>query len=139
MSLDYCPRCGKLFSRTVRNLCFNCHQELEKEYERVAEFLRENPGLTLNELSEATGVSAKQITRWIREGRISIMQAPNLVIACEVCGAPIREGTLCDSCRRRLAKEVKQAAAPQIPVARKESGAASRDDTYHISDRLRAR
>jgi len=137
MSLDYCPRCGKLFSRTIREICFNCHQELEKDYERVVQFLKENPGLTLNELSEATGVSAKQITRWVREGRISIAMAPNLVIACEVCGTPIREGTLCESCRRRLAKEVKRV---QTPVVRREPDASvSREDTYHITDRLRDR
>jgi len=137
MSLDYCPRCGKLFSRTIREICFNCHQELEKDYERVVQFLKENPGLTLNELSEATGVGVKQITRWVREGRISIAMAPNLVIACEVCGTPIREGTLCESCRRRLAKEVKRI---QTPVVRREPDASvSREDTYHITDRLRDR
>jgi flagellar operon protein (TIGR03826 family) len=137
MSLDYCPRCGKLFSRTIREICFNCHQELEKDYERVVQFLKENPGLTLNELSDATGVGVKQITRWVREGRISIAMAPNLVIACEVCGTPIREGTLCESCRRRLAKEVKRI---QTPVVRREPDASvSREDTYHITDRLRDR
>ncbi|OUM98879.1 MAG: flagellar protein [Paenibacillaceae bacterium ZCTH02-B3] len=139
MGLEYCPRCGKLFSRTVRDICYNCHQELEKQYERVVAYLKEHPGLTLNELAEATEVSAKQITRWVREGRISIAQAPNIVIACEVCGTPIREGTMCDSCRRRLAREVKRVQMPKPAAARKNEDAASRDDTYHITDRLRDR
>ncbi|QDY84430.1 flagellar protein [Paenibacillus polymyxa] len=109
MNLDNCPRCGKLFIKNVRGICQNCIKEIEIEYERCVKHIRENKGVHMHELSEATGVSVKQITTFIREGRISIANAPNMTYPCEVCGIPIREGHMCDSCRTRLTKDLNQA------------------------------
>ncbi|AIW41961.1 MULTISPECIES: TIGR03826 family flagellar region protein [Paenibacillus] len=109
MNLDNCPRCGKLFIKNVRGICQNCIKEIEFEYERCVKHIRENKGIHMHELSEATEVSVKQITTFIREGRISIANAPNMTYPCEVCGIPIREGHMCDSCRTRLTKDLHQA------------------------------
>ncbi|MDP1510236.1 flagellar protein [Paenibacillus sp. CMAA1739] len=109
MNLDNCPRCGKLFIKNVRGICQNCIKEIEIEYERCVKHIRENKGIHMHELSEATGVSVKQITTFIREGRISIANAPNMTYPCEVCGIPIRDGHMCDSCRTRLTKDLNQA------------------------------
>ena len=76
--MDNCPRCGKLFIKNVRGICQNCIKEIEIEYERCVKHIRENKGIHMHELSEATGVSVKQITTFIREGRISIANAPNM-------------------------------------------------------------
>ncbi len=107
--MDNCPRCGKLFIKNVRGICQNCIKEIEIEYERCVKHIRENKGIHMHELSEATGVSVKQITTFIREGRISIANAPNMTYPCEVCGIPIRDGHMCDSCRTRLTKDLNQA------------------------------
>ncbi|QNV59202.1 hypothetical protein GMA19_04419 [Paenibacillus polymyxa E681] len=107
--MDNCPRCGKLFIKNVRGICQNCIKEIEFEYERCVKHIRENKGIHMHELSEATEVSVKQITTFIREGRISIANAPNMTYPCEVCGIPIREGHMCDSCRTRLTKDLNQA------------------------------
>ncbi|AJE52125.1 flagellar protein [Paenibacillus jamilae] len=109
MNLDNCPRCGKLFVKNVRGICQNCIKEIEVEYEHCVKHIRENKGIHMHELSEATGVSVKQITTFIREGRISIANAPNMTYPCEVCGIPIRDGHMCDSCRTRLTKDLNQA------------------------------
>ncbi|MBO9599113.1 MAG: flagellar protein [Cohnella sp.] len=110
-NLVYCPRCNKLFAKHFREVCNQCHQELEKDYERCIEYLRKNKGLTIQQLSEDTEISIKQITRWIREGRISLMDAPNMMYPCEVCGTLIRESNMCDACRGRLQKDVRNAQA----------------------------
>ncbi|THF80812.1 TIGR03826 family flagellar region protein [Cohnella fermenti] len=109
MDLANCPRCGRLFARHFRDICPNCHGDLEKEYETCTEFLRKNKGATITILSEETGVSIKQITRFIREGRISLYNAPNLSYPCEVCGVLIRDGNMCDNCRSRLRTDVNNA------------------------------
>lgn len=109
MDLVYCPRCNKLFAKHFREVCNNCHAELEKDYERCVEHLRKNRGLNIQQLSDETEISIKQITRWVREGRISLMDAPNLTYPCEICGSLIREGNMCDSCRTRLQKDVRNA------------------------------
>lgn len=107
MNLDNCPRCGKLFAKNFREVCPVCIREIDKEYELCANYLREFRGAIITELSEQTGVSIKQITKFIREGRISMINAPNLSYPCESCGTLIRENHICDTCRNRLEKDKK--------------------------------
>jgi len=104
-NLGNCPRCGKVFARGVHDVCPACVKEIEEEYERCHDYLKEHKGVTIYELSEATEVSVRQITKFIREGRISLEGAPNLAYPCESCGMLIREGTICDSCRKRLSRD----------------------------------
>ncbi|WP_139996956.1 TIGR03826 family flagellar region protein [Paenibacillus paridis] len=107
MNLDNCPRCGKLFAKNFRDVCPTCIRDIDKEYELCANYLREFKGSIITEVSDATGVSIKQITKFIREGRISIMNAPNMSYPCESCGSLIREHNLCDNCRHRIEKDKK--------------------------------
>ncbi|RIX47292.1 flagellar protein [Paenibacillus nanensis] len=104
MNLDNCPRCGRLFAKGIRDVCPSCMKEIDKEYQLCADFLRENKGATIHEVSDATGVSIRQISKFIREGRISIVNAPNMSYPCESCGTLIRDSHLCDDCRTRLTK-----------------------------------
>ncbi|GGG84410.1 TIGR03826 family flagellar region protein [Paenibacillus radicis (ex Gao et al. 2016)] len=105
MNLDNCPRCGKLFAKNFRDVCPACMKDIDKEYEICTTYLRENKGAIITELSDATGVSIRQITKFVREGRISLVNAPNMSYPCEVCGTLIRENHICDSCRGRLQKD----------------------------------
>lgn len=115
MNLDNCPRCGKLFAKNFRDVCPVCIREIDKEYELCANYLREHKGAIISELSDQTGVSIKQITKFIREGRISMMNAPNLSYPCESCGVLIRENHLCDACRARLTKDTRRALQSDQP------------------------
>jgi hypothetical protein len=90
-------------------LCQPCIKDLEHQYEICVNYLRENRGTNIQELSDATEIPIKEITRFIREGRISIANAPNMMYPCEVCGTLIRDGHMCDSCRSRLRKDISNA------------------------------
>lgn len=131
MNLDYCPRCGKLFARGMRDICPNCVKDIEDEYEKCVAYLKENRHITIQQLSEATEVSVRQITRFIREGRISVNAFPNMYYGCESCGSPIREGNLCPNCIKKLSNEIK---AQQAIEARLKADAqqADRLGTYQI-------
>ncbi|TLS50567.1 flagellar protein [Paenibacillus antri] len=107
LNVTNCPKCGRLMQKGIRSVCPNCHQEIEAQYEKCLKYLRENRKCTLGELSEATGVTTGLITKFIREGRISIAEFENMSYQCEVCGGSIRDGNLCESCRSRLVKDVK--------------------------------
>ena len=107
LGVGYCPRCQKLFAKNAFGMCGNCLREIEQEYDRCIQYLRENKRSTIEELSEATDVSIKQITKFIREGRISISQNPHMGYPCDGCGTTIRTGNMCPSCRSRLTSEVK--------------------------------
>ncbi|MFD1953944.1 TIGR03826 family flagellar region protein [Paenibacillus thailandensis] len=131
MNVDNCPRCGRLFAKNLREFCPNCIREIDKQYEKCADYLRENKGATIVELSEAVDVSIRQITKFIREGRISLMNAPNLSYPCEVCGTLIRESHICDNCRKRLEKDISSLnrQAGQSPA-----GAQDTHGAYRIKD-----
>lgn len=118
MNVGNCPRCGKLYVLNVMEACPSCLKEIEQQYFDCVEYLRVEKGANIQQLSEATGISIKQITKFIREGRISIVDAPNMMYPCEVCGTLIREGHMCDGCRARLTKELTGATQE---VSRKDS------------------
>ncbi|WP_017810946.1 MULTISPECIES: TIGR03826 family flagellar region protein [Paenibacillus] len=134
MNLANCPQCGKLYVANLRGMCGNCIKDIDQQYERCNQYLRENRGTTITELSEAVDVSIKQISTFIREGRISIANAPNMGYACEVCGTPIRENNMCEPCRTRLTKDIRN--AYQEDEAPKDSKATSQG-AYRIVDKYR--
>jgi len=131
--LANCVRCDALFVKTIRDICPKCHSEVEKEYDKCSQFLRkrENRGANIQQLSEATGVSIKQITRFIKEGRISTAGNPNLAYPCENCGTPILSGHLCETCASGLRREMVQDLDVEQRLAeeqRRRNAAA----TYHV-------
>jgi len=107
LNVTNCPKCGRLMQKGFLSICPHCHKETEEQYEKCRKYLRENRKCTLGELSEVTGVSTSQITKFIREGRISIAELANMSYACEMCGNSIREGHLCETCRSKLAKDIR--------------------------------
>ncbi|WP_340005400.1 TIGR03826 family flagellar region protein [Paenibacillus sp. FSL K6-0276] len=134
MNLDNCPRCGRLFVKNLMGLCQPCIKELEHEYEICVDYLRENKGTNIQELSDATEISIKEITRFIREGRISIANAPNMMYPCEVCGTLIRDGHMCESCRSRLRKDLTNAAKESADV---DTTKKTTEGAYRAIDKLR--
>src|SRR5690554_1778067 len=106
LNIGNCPRCGRIFAKGIKDVCQPCVKEIDQEYREVADYLRDNRGASLHIVSEETGVSNKQIIKFIREGRISLIDAPNLGIPCDVCGTLIREGIMCESCRGRFSKDL---------------------------------
>ncbi|WP_028550999.1 flagellar protein [Paenibacillus sp. UNC451MF] len=105
LNVDNCDRCGKIYVKNNYGLCGQCLKDIDLQYEKCLKYLREQRSCSIHELSEATEVSVKQITKFIREGRISIKNNPNMSYHCEICSTPIREHTICESCRQRLAKD----------------------------------
>lgn len=104
-----CPKCGRIFVKGIQDVCPNCYKEVEDQYDLCLKYLREHKQCNIYDLSEDTGVSVKQITKFIREGRISLVNSPNMNYGCEVCGTPIREGNMCENCRNKLSKDFKNA------------------------------
>ncbi len=74
----------------------------DEDCKRCNQYLREHRMVTIEELSKGTNIELTQITRYIREKRISIASSPNLRYGCESCNTPIREGNLCQACRSRF-------------------------------------
>ncbi|MFD0680759.1 MULTISPECIES: flagellar protein [unclassified Paenibacillus] len=137
LNVDNCKRCGKVYIKNTYGICGNCIKSIDLQYEKCLKYLREYRSCSINELSEATEVSVGQITKFIREGRISIKGNANMSYDCEVCGTQIREHTMCEPCRSRLAKETNQ--MHEDETRKKIQEVQSNKATYNIRDRLNDR
>lgn len=130
--VDNCPQCGKLYVKNYREICPACMQVIEQQYEECSKYLRENRKANLQELHEATEVPYKQIIKFIKEGRISLYDMPNLSYPCEVCGKMIKEQSMCDSCRKRLVQDISHMKETKQQGDPRRSG-------FKIEDRLKDR
>lgn len=103
MDVRNCRQCGRLFNYLGGpNICPACRDEIEKKFAEVKEYVRANPGATIQMVSEENDVSVQQIRQWVREERLEFSSDSPVGIECENCGASIRTGRFCDACKNKL-------------------------------------
>ncbi len=105
-----CIRCGRAFLWTGgRKICPKCLEEEEKAFEKVYNYLRDNPRATIKEISEATDVDEDLILDFIRQGRIQLKFTDVAgKLRCKRCGAPISSGEYCPRCLKELERSLSQ-------------------------------
>lgn len=108
MSLANCSSCGRLFNRTLRDICPDCVKEEDRIFGLVKEYLNDHPLATLTEVAQGVGVPEEQVLRLMKSGRV--LATPGFSYPCESCGAPIREGQFCARCAEELKLSMKEAA-----------------------------
>ena len=126
MDVINCKGCGRLFNALTRvRLCPNCLAKLEEKFQEVKKYINENPGSTIDIVSQECDVPAKQIKQWIREERLTFSEESMQGIECEQCGAMIRSGRFCDACKAKLQNELRS--ATYIPSAKEKKANRDKD------------
>ena len=121
MEVRNCRTCGRLFNYIggPANICPACRDELEKKFQVVKEYIRENPRASIQEISDANEVTTNQIRQWIREERLQFSEDSPVGIECENCGTTIRTGRFCENCKNTMAnalnKSIEKPKAPEPP------------------------
>ncbi|GAB6138560.1 hypothetical protein [Halanaerobaculum tunisiense] len=72
MALQKCSQCGQIFTNQInkdKKLCPTCYQQQRDEFRKVRDYLWDNPGVSVVEISRNTDVTEKTIREFIREGR----------------------------------------------------------------------
>ena len=107
-----CKRCGRVYNYIGGvPLCPSCRDADEEDYKRIKEYLYENPGASMSEVSEVLNVSVEKITRFLKEGRLEIVgEGGNFILACERCGKSIKTGRFCNECYAEISKDLGSAA-----------------------------
>ena len=108
MDIRNCSRCGNIYAYDGFNICMKCRRQDEEDFQKVKEYLDENPGATITEVTEETGVDSKKIIEFLRQGRLEVEDEANLLLSCERCGASIKTGRFCEKCILEMQKEFKQ-------------------------------
>lgn len=118
MEVKVCTRCKKMFQYiTGPNVCPKCRQIEEEQFQKVKEYLRENPGAAMNVVSEETSVPVKLIQSFLKQGRLEVVPGSPMMIHCEKCGLPIVTGKYCNKCKAELVGEL-SAVASEITKAK---------------------
>ncbi len=133
-NLRNCRSCGRLFVDTGQGSCPDCLEQEERDFERVRQFLKENPGATIDETAGKTQVKRELIIRFLRQGRLEA-EGGVAELTCEGCGAAIRSGLYCPACAQKLDKSIRRIAGEKPPGAKEPEAPPSRGRVY-LSDRL---
>ena len=102
-----CRNCRKLFTDYLgRHLCNECLKADEELFDKVRDYIRENPDATIFSTSEACEVSESKIRQWLKEERLEYKAQPGSGLYCEKCGEPISTGRYCSKCKVALSREL---------------------------------
>lgn len=107
-----CKECGRVFQYNgLSKICPRCQQKDEENFKMVKEYIYDNPGATMIDITEDTGVPEEKVLRYLREGRLEISGGEETVffLECERCGKGISTGRFCDECAREMEKNLKGA------------------------------
>lgn len=103
MNVRNCRKCGKLFNHlSGMPICPACKDALEKSFQQVKKYIRENRMADIMEVAEACEVEVSQIKQWIREDRLEFTEDSAVKLPCENCGEMIRSGRYCEKCKREM-------------------------------------
>lgn len=101
-TLKNCERCGKVFSAEMPDsLCADCNIAAAKELKKVTDYLRDHPLASIMEVNQKTGVPQQQLFRYVKNGSLKIRQQSD-AYKCRLCGKDIKNGTLCEGCRKKV-------------------------------------
>ncbi|MGL4346197.1 MAG: flagellar protein [Cellulosilyticaceae bacterium] len=104
MEVKTCKKCHKLFQYvTGPAICPACKQEEEKIFIAVKDFIRENKGATIEQVSRETGASVTLIEKFLKQGRLEVAEGLDIELTCERCGKSIKTGRYCDQCKGDIA------------------------------------
>lgn len=111
MTIRNCSRCGRMFqAEGATKLCSRCLDNDEEDFKVVREYVYDNPGANITEVSEETGVSEEKILKFLRQGKLMLKDEVSMVLDCERCGKPIKTGRFCDSCSHEMSQGLRTAA-----------------------------
>lgn len=132
MELRNCARCGKLFLYKGSPYCPECQKLDDEDFAKVKDYLYENPGAPLMEVSEATQVPPDKVLRYLKEGRLELASEQDSILRCERCGKPIRTGRYCEACVAEISRGLRKGLEPP-------SKSTNYNERLYIEDRIKNR
>lgn len=136
MNVKNCRGCGRLFNYIAGPfLCPVCREGMEKKFHLVKEYIRENPGAGIQQVSEECEVETSWINQWLREERLELTEGSPLMLTCMSCGELIRSGKYCEKCKLNIANGFKSAMRGQKPQVEYPSQRRSADSRMRYLDR----
>ena len=113
MEVKTCKSCRRLFNYlTGPMLCAACREKLEDNFVEVKDYIRKNPGCTMQSVADECEVPIAQIKEWVREERLQFSNSSGSGITCDKCGSPIVTGRFCEFCKKEMAQNLARGLTP---------------------------
>lgn len=121
MEVRNCKICKHLFN-SIGGLviCPTCNNKLEDKFKEIKEYIRDNKGATINDISEKFEIPTQQIKKWIKEERLTFSDDSFGGIECELCGTYIKTGRYCHSCKLEMMQELSPRIKATTPIKEKQ-------------------
>lgn len=115
MEVKTCRNCGKIYNYlgVTTPFCPSCMKRLEEKFQTCKQYIKDNPGANITEVSDATECSVKMIKQWVREERLSFAEGSVAGIECESCGKNILTGRYCNECKGNIQQTLQNAYQPK--------------------------
>ncbi len=109
VSMKMCKGCGSPFMpQADEDFCWRCRNSKSSKEEEVLDYLRENPGVSILDVSRTTQLSTKTLLNMAREGRFAGLNLnKDFGYPCGSCGKLITFGTYCPECFALMKRDVK--------------------------------
>ena len=105
-----CKYCNRLFQYISNPHCPDCIHKLDDAEKKVRDFLYRSPGADVQQISEGTELEERLVLYLIKEGILTVNDGVNAPagsgLKCSVCGRGIATGTICETCRAHLGKQL---------------------------------
>ena len=135
LNIKNCTRCKRIFIPVgTEKICPDCRAEDLALEERVKSYVRDHPGITVNELIEGSGVPSKFVWRMIQQGLFENSTLKDAKYPCGRCGTLITRGAYCSECEGKLkanAQKFAQALDSKKRAAEKKSQAKTFSDSMY--------
>lgn len=110
-----CTICGRMFQITgLRAVCPDCFEKDMRDFNTIRDYLYIHPRAKVFEVANNLDIPVPVIKRYLREGRLEIIEKENQFLKCEKCGKPICSGTQCDNCLKEAAHGYKSSYAGSV-------------------------
>ena len=135
MNVKNCRGCGRLFNYiSGAFMCPSCREKMEEKFQIVREYIRENPGVGIQQVSQDCDVETSQVNQWLREERLELTEGSPLMLTCMSCGSLIRCGKYCEKCKANITNGVRSVMRGQQPVVEHPAERKSRDSKMRFLD-----
>ena len=101
-----CADCGKLFLNSgTGKYCPECTQKHEKQMDKIASYVRDNPRSSVDEICSALEVKKSLVIAMLQSGRLEEINI-NIKYPCAACGKKISHGRYCKACGKKITGEI---------------------------------
>lgn len=112
LNIRNCARCKRIFIPiSNEKICSDCRAADLALEEHVKSYVRDHPGITVNELIEGSGAPSKFVWRMVQQGQFENTSLRGAKYPCGNCGKLITRGAYCDECASKLKQNAQKFAA----------------------------